>query len=499
MESGASCDATVLTIDYSIGSTASSGNQTFTLANRFGTSNGMTFTVYDPSPSIDSISPPSWQAGWINRSVTITGTGFGTSPTVSVSDPSVTCTVGGASDTSLPHGAQLTASCSVAASDANSSATVTVTSHGYNGSGFVPNPGGGTSNASDTVGIVPLPVTPPQIYQGPNTAGDGICSSQATNITNTQQQVLVGQQIAFTACIPSMQLAQQTMTKNWTMPNNWSTGGQPAAVGNWTVTNPSGCSPSPPANYCNYTASLIAVPTGAPGCGGLQSCDFYTFYFVVPGTYTFTYSYTAPGGYAQSSVTYVASGPTNVNVGLDYGVSTHPFMPVTIYADNNNQQQPGVPTMGLGSEPQVEGLHLVASFTFTPPPNYQSNPNSTSFVQVFSQDKFRVLASAGTYTGYITGYISPTGEIYTQVLDNYYPYISGSQFYDDPNGPVQNDGRNYSEYLEKLLRNVVPDVGSRAAPGVHARRAFFGELPYAEPMYAVDPGSARDGIVGCLW
>jgi Bacterial Ig-like domain (group 2) len=87
--------------------------------------------VYDPTPSITSISNQPWPAG-TTTSFTITGTGFGTSPTLAITGTGITSSsiVGTPTDTSI------NASVTIASSAPSESATVTVNSGGFNGSGF---------------------------------------------------------------------------------------------------------------------------------------------------------------------------------------------------------------------------------------------------------------------------------------------------------------------------------------------------------------------------
>lgn len=140
-----------VTVNYSFALNASTGNQTLTLSNRFGTSNAVNFFVYDPPVSVSSITPSTWQAGASNFSVTILGTGFGTNPTVSVSDPNATCSVTSASDNGTY--AQISCNCSVNGSDSGSNPMVTVTSRGYGGSAFAPGSAGQPDNAGENVTI----------------------------------------------------------------------------------------------------------------------------------------------------------------------------------------------------------------------------------------------------------------------------------------------------------------------------------------------------------
>ncbi len=199
--------------NYSIAPTTSPGVQDFCA---IGSSNSVPFTVnYDPTPSISSITPSPWQAGWNNQLITISGSGFGTNPTLTIGDSTITCTGMQASDPGPPATAQITCYLTVPANDLSTSTTVKVTSNSYGGSIFLMIPqGGGATSPTKTVGIAPVPAPPAQIFLGPNTEGDGICvDSNATNITNSTRQVVVGQQIACTACIPDLLLAQLTQER----------------------------------------------------------------------------------------------------------------------------------------------------------------------------------------------------------------------------------------------------------------------------------------------
>ncbi|HXR77217.1 MAG TPA: IPT/TIG domain-containing protein [Bryobacteraceae bacterium] len=100
-----------------------------TLTTRFGTSNAAPFSVGDPTPVITSISPNSWNAG-TSIQVTITGHGFGTNPSLTITGPAVAGYSTAASDT------QIVATVTIAANSPGGAATVEVQSHGYTVSGL---------------------------------------------------------------------------------------------------------------------------------------------------------------------------------------------------------------------------------------------------------------------------------------------------------------------------------------------------------------------------
>jgi hypothetical protein len=78
-----------------------------------GTSNDTNFYIGDAPATITSLSPSSWTAG-TSFTLTITGTGFGTSPTVSITDPNNAVSTG--NFTSSPDGTTIQISVSVSAS-----------------------------------------------------------------------------------------------------------------------------------------------------------------------------------------------------------------------------------------------------------------------------------------------------------------------------------------------------------------------------------------------
>lgn len=144
-------------VHYTVGNGARTGQHSVWVTTEAGKSNAGTYMVYDPTPVILSITPSPWQAG-TSTPVTISGSGFGTSPTVSVNDANVLFAAGSVSDTTI------TGTVTINGSDPGGTATVTVTSNGY-GSGFQ-GATGQSRQASKSVAI--KAVTPTVVISGGN-------------------------------------------------------------------------------------------------------------------------------------------------------------------------------------------------------------------------------------------------------------------------------------------------------------------------------------------
>lgn len=138
-------------VSYTIGPNARPGAHNLYIRTSYGTSNPGAFTVGDATPVISSISPNVWDAG-ITTPFILTGKGFGTSPSLSVSGTGIAgSSVTSSSDT------QIVATVTIVGSAPSGVATVVVTSNGYNGSGFVPETSG-QSNKGSVVAQVVSPI-----------------------------------------------------------------------------------------------------------------------------------------------------------------------------------------------------------------------------------------------------------------------------------------------------------------------------------------------------
>jgi hypothetical protein len=101
-------------------------------------------TVADGTPVINSISPDYWLVGATTTGVIVSGQHFGTSPIVNFSDPAVSCAQTSGGDT------QITCNITVGVDASGGVVNVTVTSQGYNGSGFIALPNGGSQATSSS-------------------------------------------------------------------------------------------------------------------------------------------------------------------------------------------------------------------------------------------------------------------------------------------------------------------------------------------------------------
>ena len=121
------CSPSEFDIGYSIPENMSTGSHTLTVTTSYGSSSG-SFTVDDPTPSIQSLSSYVWDPGTV-WSFTITGTGFGSSPLIAITGDVGSYGITSASDTAI--------SAWVDTSSLGGSAAVTVTANGYGGNGFM--------------------------------------------------------------------------------------------------------------------------------------------------------------------------------------------------------------------------------------------------------------------------------------------------------------------------------------------------------------------------
>lgn len=253
----------------------------------FGSDNGdVVFTVGDPTPNILNVSPSVWQAGTASLPITITGSGFGDSPTVAVLGSGVTLlSTGSTSDT------QISATVSIASGAPTGPATVQVQSNGYCGTGFQPaNDNSSTATYGVSVQATPAPAPTIQLYG-------------TTIDLNQPVSVVVGQQIALSATVSGVTVSSQS----WSTPDGTVVGG---------YTNASGALPS-----CSTAQSFPPPDTTGGRVLGLppQNDSCFTFYWVDltdANQYPVTYTYTASNGNsASATVTFEVDAPSGVNVG----------------------------------------------------------------------------------------------------------------------------------------------------------------------------------------
>jgi hypothetical protein len=171
---------TQITANFAVAANAATGGRTVTVTKNGLTSNGASFTVGDPTPVITSVSPDSGGAG-TDTPVTITGSGFGTNPEVTV-DNGVTAAVQSASPTSI------VCTFSIDGNAASGSRTVRVTSRGIGGNGFLGVPGSPSASAATAGFSVTPPPTP--TLEGPGSV------TRAESATFTIRNAVRGARIA---------------------------------------------------------------------------------------------------------------------------------------------------------------------------------------------------------------------------------------------------------------------------------------------------------------
>jgi hypothetical protein len=236
--------STQLTATITAGDIASAGTATVTVFNPApggGVSNGRTFTVENPVPTITAISPATTTAGGPAFTLTVTGTGF--------IDGSVVQWGGAARTTAFVSTTQLTAT--ITAGDIGSAGTVTVTV-------LNPAPGGGVSNgrvftvensaAARSLATIENPV-PTISSMSPVTAAAG---GPAFTLTVTGTGFVAGSVVQWDGAARTTAFVSTTQLTA-TVPAEDITAGGTITV---TVFNPTpGGGDSPPETFTIYTAT----------------------------------------------------------------------------------------------------------------------------------------------------------------------------------------------------------------------------------------------------
>ncbi len=293
-----------LQVGYTVDSNGSSaGAHGITVTTDAGTSAEYDVTVGDPTPVITSIttSAPN-QTDFVagtTTNFTISGQYFGTNPQVTISG--TTCTGAnycGISNTSNNGATSTTTGWITLSASANGTAPVTVTSQGYNGgNGFVHWDNNSPTSNSENVIIDAAPAPPPPMI----VLGQGAAACSGANIGGNPgptQTVYVGQQIAFTGCLPSTVSPGDVTSMSWT----------PASPGGTAV-----------GGYQTTTDTGAVLPLTSPSCAiGQNFCNFPGFYWVDQGNprqFTFQYTVCCGGGSTSAVATFNVSGPSGASIG----------------------------------------------------------------------------------------------------------------------------------------------------------------------------------------
>jgi hypothetical protein len=272
-------------------------------------------TVGYPPAVVTNISPAVWTAGTTFQ-VTISGSNFGTAPTVSIAS-------GAGVTISTPTNSsptQLTATVSVAPNAPNETVTISVQPN-YGGSNFTCNCQSGQSPDGTATAQVQAVTPIPQIM------------FNGQNISGTTQPVMAGQQIALSVPTPS---GYNIQSRSWSFSN------QSAITG----------------GFVNGAGTPGTQPSAS--AGGSEAADpslnqnSLTFYWVNPGDNgeTVTYTYTLNNGQsASATASFNIGGPTgnllpNAFVQTD-DTATALISPLNNPATLTMMNAPGKPNVGI--------------------------------------------------------------------------------------------------------------------------------------------------------
>lgn len=315
--------------------------------------------VYDPTPNITAISPASWNAG-TSTSIQVTGTGFGTNPTLTITDPNHAIAVGAPS---LVSNTEIDTTVTIAASTPAENATVTVTSNGYNGQGFTSNQGNGPNSPSVNVPINPIAAPTPQI----TFFGAGVTGAL---------QVFVGQQIALSASV-NVPGGLAITSQSWSVPG--------IVIAGFTGSAASGEQVTQLLNFGNPSITFYWLTAG--GSGQVQ--------------YQVTYSYCLANSQCNSgAATLNLGGPAATTAGATTtGVNLF-----------NNVAQGD--TIGFATNDGRPGIQFLANSTLP-----SGNQGSYQWVQLIKSQQSRLIKQSGPAS--CTIFTGPPG---VPELDTTYPY-----------------------------------------------------------------------------
>jgi hypothetical protein len=335
---------------------------------------------------------------------------------------------------------QISGTVTIAANAPPGVATITVTSTGYYGSGFISTGGGSSSSATAQATITFTHGAAPTIIWGVDSGGN-LCGG--TNIAGQTQNVVVGQQIAFTGCFSVPQGA--TMLLEY-----WSPSVPPGSVvSGYNASTAGGC-----VVPFAYQSTTCDPPTPVnTTCLASGYCDFPTFYWVDTGgngsTFTFTYEYALNGSVVRGSASlpFGISAPTGVYVGTDTSG-------VQIWAGSP-------PEMQLGGN-FAQGISFNGSGT--PPPG---NAGTFTWIQLLSSDRFPRIDSGGRWLCVPPAFDLDPPTPPPSILDNEVPYgPSGLQTSDSPSiGLVSDRGEQARSLSATMYLMWTPVADTRCTSG----------------------------------
>lgn len=312
----------------------------------------------------------------------------------------------------------------------------------------------------------PITVKPPAPTIMMGSGETGVCSA-GTPVTSNQN-VVVGQLITFTGCVPSSMISVTSET--WTPDGSFSTS---TAVAGFSVSFD---------GTSKFTETLTQITNTS--CTTATYCDFNNFYFISPGTYTFSFEYTLSNGNSSlpASITFVVSAPTpdkngRFIEGAD-GETAPAAGPVLVY-DIGKYAIPGVGTnttafLANGNNNDTDGISLIVSGD-TPT---GSTVGGWMFVQTISQLSFSFITSPTS-----SPFVLQPG------LDTIYPATGAVEFTDSPGISLDSDGTSQFTAVGAKAENVqfttylmwdpqIPPAGSNSCHKADSRLGADGVIFY---------------------
>jgi hypothetical protein len=367
------------TVNFSVPSFAPMGNYQFTISNEWGKSNAVNFTVGGPPAIIAGLIPPVWQSGAPPFPLTITGSGFGTQPTVTISALGVTPVTA-----TLPSdGSTITVPAVSVVPNAPNEAAVVNVQPGYTGNTFVCGSCNGGSPVGTNIAAVEFVAPLPQIVSVGTQANLSLpCTGTALS---RQSSVLIGQQIILcVAAPPGLTLASQ----NWSFVQSSGQGGIQDISGGFNVT----------------TVGHVQTPadvTGEEAADPDVTQSGILFYFVNPGTIetvTVRVTYRLLDGTnslpVSASASFSIGGPTGITV-----TDLFPVAPVSIQQiPNPNPAIPGLaPYISLGTGPNglSSNFGVVFSANSSTTPAGQGTNATFEWVQLITADTYSQIDVGG--------------------------------------------------------------------------------------------------------
>lgn len=391
-----SADATTASLSYNVSASATIGTHQLVMTNTWGDSEPSNFTVGYPPAVVTGVSPSTWLAG-NDYDVTVTGTGFGSAPSVSAIAAGVSA---GSAYGSSPDGTQTHFHVHVDINSPNEGVQIVV-SPGYAGSNFTcGNCNGGSPNGN--AAVVVQAVTPAPTIMRVNSTSDLSSCTNGTALPNGQGEtdVFAGEQILL--CVQNPPSGASIASQSWSVQQASDiTGGFVSTAGTGKPSRDAG---------------------GREGDRPVSSGQSFSFFFLnINAGETVTYVWTlANGGQASATADFRVQGPTGDL--LPHAQMQPPSNGIVVSGTSGSQK------LSTANQPlSVRSGYAGIEFTSTATPPAGANA-SFMWVQLIGDDRTRVISSVGD------NFVNTS----TPGLDGTYPYFawSSSGTYDTPSSSL---------------------------------------------------------------